>query len=119
MSTPFLITERPDIIDPNNIPAELMLLRIGELMLVSQPAEVFAETAINLKIQLRAMGYKVPALVGYANGFLLYLPEPEDFPEGGYEVNWAVSLGLSKQFQPRARAAIEPVLRRRTGLDQI
>jgi hypothetical protein len=63
------------------------------------------------------MGYKTPALVSYANGFLLYLPEPEDFPEGGYEVNWAVSLGLSKQFQPRARAAVEPIVRRRANLD--
>jgi hypothetical protein len=117
--TPLLITERPDIQDPQNIPAEIMMLHAGDLMLVSQPAEVFAETAINLKIQLRAMGYKTPALVSYANGFLLYLPEPEDFPERGYEVNWAVSLGLSKQFQPRVRAAIEPVFRRHASLDRM
>ncbi|MEZ4863057.1 MAG: neutral/alkaline non-lysosomal ceramidase N-terminal domain-containing protein [Caldilineaceae bacterium] len=107
---PVLSTELPIIDDPNNIPAEIMLLRLGDLMLVSQPAEVFAETAINLKIQLRALGYPTPALVTYANGFLLYLPEPEDFPEGGYEVNWAISLGLSKQFQPRFRQAILPIL---------
>jgi hypothetical protein len=112
---PFLITERPEIREPGNIPAEVMLLGIGDLLLVTQPAEVFAETAIQLKIAARALGYKIPALVTYANGFLLYLPEPEDFPEGGYEVQWAVSLGLSKQAQPRVRAAIEPVLRRRSG----
>lgn len=108
---PFLITERPEVQDPNNIPAELMLLGIGDLLLATQPAEVFAETAINWKIWLRALGYKIPALVTYANGFLLYLPEPDAFPEGGYEVQWAESLGLSKQFQPRAWAAIEPVAR--------
>jgi hypothetical protein len=56
------------------------------------------------------MGYKTPALVSYANGCLLYLPEPSAFPEGGYEPNWALSLGISKQFQPRVRQAIEPVL---------
>ncbi|MCL4858178.1 MAG: neutral/alkaline non-lysosomal ceramidase N-terminal domain-containing protein [Caldilineaceae bacterium] len=112
-ATPFLITERPDIKDPHNIPAEIMLLRLGDMLLVTQPAEVFAETAINLKIHLRALGYATPALVTYANGFLLYLPEPGDFPEGGYEVQWAVSLGLSSQFQPRFRAEIEPVLQRR------
>lgn len=99
-SPPFLTTERPDFADPSNIPAELMLLGIGDLMLVTQPGEVFTETAINLKVQLRALGYPTPVLVSYANGFLLYLPEPGDFPEGGYEVNWAVSLNLSKQFQP-------------------
>ncbi len=107
-----LTTERPDIQDPDNIPAEIMLLGIGDLLLVTQPAEVFSETAINLKTHLRALGYKIPALVSYTNGFLLYLPEPEDFPEGGYEPNWAVSLGLSKQFQPRFRQAIEPVLQK-------
>lgn len=112
MPNPMLITERPDIPDPNNIPADIMLLGIGDLTLVSQPAEVFAETAIRLKVHLRALGYKIPALVSYANGILLYLPEPEDFPEGGYEVQWAVSLGLSKQFQPRFRAAIEPVVQK-------
>jgi hypothetical protein len=110
---PPLITERPVVDDSGHIPAELMMLRIGDLMLVTQPAEVFTETAIRLKIRLRAMGYRQPALVSYANGILLYLPEPEDFPEGGYEVRWAVSLGLSSQFQPRAWQAIEPVLRRR------
>lgn len=57
------------------------------------------------------MGYKIPALVTYANGFLVYLPEPGAFPEGGYEPAWAVSLGLSKQFQPRVWQAIEPVLK--------
>lgn len=110
-----LITERPGFEDPTNIPAELMLLGIGDMVLVTQPAEVFAETAIDLKIRLRAMGYKTPALVSYTNGFLLYLPEPGDFPEGGYEVRWAVSLGLSQQAQPRFRQAIEQVLRRRSS----
>lgn len=105
-----LLTEQPIVTDASNIPAEIMLLQIGDLMLVTQPAEVFTETAIDLKIRLRALGYQTPALVTYTNGFLLYLPEPGDFPEGGYEVRWAVSLGLSKQFQPRVREAILPIL---------
>lgn len=108
--TPVLLTERPAFAEPGNVPAEIMMLQVGDLMLVTQPAEVFAETAIQLKIHLRALGYPTPALVTYANGFLLYLPEPEDFPEGGYEVQWAVSLGLSKQFQPKFRQAITPIV---------
>lgn len=55
---PILMTERPDIPDSDNIPADIMLLHIGDLMLVTQPAEVFAETAIQLKIDLRALGIK-------------------------------------------------------------
>jgi hypothetical protein len=111
-----LITERPLIDDPCNIPAELMLLAIGDLLLVTQPGEVFAETAIRLKRRLYELGYSTSALISYANGFLLYLPEPEDFPEGGYEVQWAVSLGLSKQFQTRARMAIEALLQEKENL---
>lgn len=107
---PMLLTERPRLGELDNIPAELMLLQVADLMLVTQPAEVFAETAVRLKIQLRALGYRTPALVTYANGLLLYLPEPEDFAEGGYEVQWAVSLGLSTQCQPKFRQAITPIL---------
>jgi neutral ceramidase len=94
----------------DNMPAEIMILGIGDMVLVGQPGEVFSETGINLRLHLRALGYRTPALVSYANGCLLYLPEPSAFPEGGYEPNWALSLGISKQFQPRVRQAIEPVL---------
>jgi hypothetical protein len=82
-------------------------------MLVTQPGEVFAETAWMLKAQLRSMGYVTPVLVSYANGWMAYLPEPSAFPEGGYEVDWAVSLNISAQFQLRVRAAVAPVLQAR------
>ncbi|MBI3957985.1 MAG: neutral/alkaline non-lysosomal ceramidase N-terminal domain-containing protein [Chloroflexi bacterium] len=110
---PPLATEKPLIGDETNIPAEIMMLGVGDMALVGQPGEVFGETAVDLKIRLRAMGYRTPALVSYANGFLLYLPVPDAFGEGGYEPGWAVSLGISKQFQPRVWQAIEPVLQRR------
>lgn len=113
---PPLMTDLADILDENNIPAEIHVMQLGDLVLVGEPGEVFGETAWKLKEHLRALGYKTPALVSYANGWLAYLPEPSAFPEGGYEPHWAVSLNISKQFQPRMRAAIEPVLqgRRRT-----
>lgn len=110
---PALIDEYPTITDERNIPAEIMIVKIGDLVLVGQPGEVFSETAVNLRVRLRMMGYPSPALVSYANGWFLYLPEPGAFVEGGYEPGWAVTCGLSKQFQPRVWAAIEPVLRRR------
>ncbi len=59
------------------------------------------------------MGYSTPVVVSYANGWMAYLPEPSAFPEGGYEVDWAVSLNISAQFQPRFRAAITPILQQR------
>jgi hypothetical protein len=97
--------------DEQNIPAELMLLGIGDAVLVGEPGEVFSETAVNIRMRLRHMGYKAPMLVTYANGFILYLPEPEAFIEGGYEPNWAATLNISRQFQGRVWAAIEPRLR--------
>ncbi|MBX3010258.1 MAG: neutral/alkaline non-lysosomal ceramidase N-terminal domain-containing protein [Caldilineaceae bacterium] len=91
------------------LPAEIMLFQLGDALLVGQPAEVFSETAVQLKRHLRALGYPTPMLVSYANGWLSYLPEPEDFPEGGYEVGRAYGMGSSRYFQPRVRAALEPV----------
>lgn len=111
---PPLMTDLADILDEHNIPAEVQILKLGDLILVGEPGEVFGETAWKLKEHLRALGYKTPALVSYANGWLAYLPEPGAFPEGGYEPHWAVSLNISKQFQPRVRAAIEPVLQKQT-----
>jgi hypothetical protein len=105
-----LLTEKPNLPSEDDIPTEIMLWGIGDTVLVGQPGEVFSETAVNLRVRLRAMGYRVPALVSYANGWWAYLPEPGAFGEGGYEPGWAVTLGISKQFQPRVWAAIEPVL---------
>lgn len=107
---PPLMTDLADILDENHIPAEIQIVKLGDLVLVGEPGEVFGETAWKLKEHLRALGYKTPALVSYANGWLAYLPEPGAFPEGGYEPHWAVSLNISQQFQPRVRAALEPVL---------
>jgi hypothetical protein len=51
-------------------------------------------------------------VVGYANGFLGYLPEPVAFGEGGYEVRWAEYLGISRHVQDRVWRAAEPIARR-------
>jgi hypothetical protein len=110
---PPLQEDLPEIVDEQAIAIEVQLMHIGDLMLVTQPGEVFAETAWMLKAQLRSMGYVTPVLVSYANGWMAYLPEPSAFPEGGYEVDWAVSLNISAQFQLRVRAAVAPVLQAR------
>ncbi|MFM7679605.1 MAG: hypothetical protein ACKO83_12215, partial [Roseiflexaceae bacterium] len=88
---PPLQQDLPEIADDQAIAVEVQLIHIGDVVLVTQPGEVFAETAWLLKAQLRAMGYRTPVLVSYANGWMAYLPEPSAFPEGGYEVDWAVS----------------------------
>jgi hypothetical protein len=96
--------------DPQKLPTEIMLFGLGEMVLVGQPGEVFSETAVNLRVWLRNMGYKAPMLVSYANGWYFYLPEPTAFIEGGYEPNWAATLNVSKQYQVKVWDAIKPVL---------
>ncbi|MCD6290436.1 MAG: neutral/alkaline non-lysosomal ceramidase N-terminal domain-containing protein [Anaerolineae bacterium] len=108
-----LITERPAIVDRENIPAEIMLLGVGDAVLLGEPGEVFSQTAVTVKTRLRAYGYGTPMLVSYANGWMAYLPEPEAFDEGGYEPGWARRLGLSRYIQPRVWEAVEPILRER------
>jgi neutral ceramidase len=94
-------------------PAEVMVLQLGDALLVGQPGEVFSETAVRLKAQLRILGWRTPMLVSYANGWLSYLPEPEAFDEGGYEVSRALDLGSSRHIQPRIREALLPLFQRR------
>lgn len=115
---PPLQEDLPEIADDQAIAVEVQLMHIGDVVLVTQPGEVFAETAWLLKAHLRAMGYTTPVLVSYANGWMAYLPEPSAFPEGGYEVDWAVSLNISAQFQPRFRVAVTPILQQRAAMIQ-
>jgi neutral ceramidase len=92
------------------LPAEIMLLGLDDALLVGQPGEVFSETSVRLRTWLRTLGYDTPMLVSYANGWISYLPEPEDFPEGGYEVGRANGVGNSRYFQNRFREAVASVV---------
>jgi hypothetical protein len=102
--------------DYENIPTELMLFALGDLLLVGEPGEVFSETAVNLRVWLRNMGYKAPMLVSYANGWFFYLPEATAFLDGGYEPNWAATINISKQYQAQVWKAIKPVLQQRAEI---
>jgi neutral ceramidase len=62
---------------------EVQAVRLGDLILVGLPGEVFAETALKLKSRLMP---KNLAVVQLANDDIGYLPPKEAFEEGGYEV---------------------------------
>lgn len=94
------------------LPAEIMLVGIGPAVLVTQPGEVFSETAVELRKTCQQMGYGFPWLVSYANGSYAYLPPENAFDEGGYEVRWALKYGLSRRLQNRIREATLPILKR-------
>ncbi len=96
----------------DTIPLDIRLVGIGPAVLMGEPGEVFSETAIALRVRAQHLGYGFPMLVSYANGSYAYLPPEEAFPEGGYEVNWPLSFGISRYTQNRVAAAIDPLLQR-------
>lgn len=89
---------------------ETQALGIGDFALVTQPGEVFVESALAAKAGLRRLGYRYPWLVSYANDWRYYLAPEAAFPEGGYEVNWALKQKHSPKLQQRFWAAIEPLI---------
>lgn len=96
----------------DSIPLDIRLVGIGAAVLMGEPGEVFSETSIALRVRAQHLGYGFPMLVSYANGSYAYLPPEEAFPEGGYEVNWPLSFGISRYTQNRVAAAIDPLLQR-------
>ncbi len=67
-------------------PGEMQALRLNDAVLVGAPGEVFVE--IGLRVKDRSpMSHTFFA--AYTNGCVSYIPVPEAYPEGGYEVSRA------------------------------
>ena len=77
-------------------PVELHLLRIGPAVLAGIPAEPFAE--IGLAIKARSP-FPHTWFGGYVGGWSGYIPTPEEYPRGGYEVE-------TSPFTPEAAARV-------------
>jgi len=86
------------------------VVRIGDTIIITQPGEVFSETAVNLRKMCQQMGYEHAIIMSYANGSYGYLPPANAFAEGGYEVIWPLGLGISRHLQSRIQRAIRAVL---------
>lgn len=67
----------------SELPVELHLLQIGPAVLAGIPAEPFAE--IGLAIKARSP-FPHTWFGGYVGGWSGYIPVPEEYPRGGYEV---------------------------------
>lgn len=65
------------------VTAELQAWRVGKWAMVTAPGEVFNE--IGTKVRA-ASPFEHTFFVGYANGSIGYVPVPEAYAEGGYEV---------------------------------
>jgi hypothetical protein len=72
--------------DETEAALEMQCIRLGDIALVSAGAEIFVKTGLEVK---RRSPYANTMFAAYANGALAYIPLPEDYPRGGYEVNEA------------------------------
>ena len=70
---------------------ELQAFTIGdEIALVCTPGEPFAEIGLKVK---QDSPFKHTLFSGYSNVGWLYIPMPDAYPQGGYEVEWATPFG--------------------------
>ena len=70
--------------------AEIQAWRIGDLGIAFVPGEVFYEIGTYVK---KRSPLPSTFFVGYANGNVGYVPTPEAYAEGGYEVDQACQVG--------------------------
>ena len=66
---------------PRELWSELQAIRLGDALILAHGGELFCEFGLELK---RRFAPRPTFVVGYANGFVGYIPDPEDFARGGY-----------------------------------
>jgi neutral ceramidase len=87
--------------------ARVSVLRLGSGALIALPGEVFYQTGVDIGQQLIA---EPVCAAAYCHGYVGYVPRPEDFASGGYEVEeahrfvslWRVGPGATEMLQRTA-----------------
>lgn len=95
-----------DVID-----VEVLGFRIGGLVAVILPGEIFVDLGLRIKGHSRADATMV---IGCANEVIGYVPTEEAFDEGGYEANLPVCIlerGSGEQLTEAANKVIDELLR--------
>lgn len=78
------------------VAAQLQAVRVGDIALVSLPVEPFIRTALEIEAASPA---KHTLVLGYTNGCEGYVPTPDEYARGGYEVENSYKLyGLPAPF---------------------
>ena len=67
----------------DTIDMELQLIKIGDCLIVSSPAELLTEIGLNIK---KASPYKHTFVAAYSNGYVHYAGPAADYDKGGYEL---------------------------------
>ncbi|NPV07479.1 MAG: hypothetical protein HPY83_05870 [Anaerolineae bacterium] len=70
------------------VTVEAECLRLGDILLVTSPGELFVEFGLEAKRRAR-QGGKRAMVVAYANADIGYIPTASSYAKGGYEVEWA------------------------------
>jgi hypothetical protein len=87
---------------PANVAVPVQVLRIGEIAVMTVPAETFAETGLELKAK---SPFRQAFTVSLANGYLGYMPTPAQHRLGGYE-SWVGTNRLEIDAAPKITAAL-------------
>jgi hypothetical protein len=91
-------------LDEGPIRAEVQVMAVGPIRWVALPGEPFVETGLALRQAGAAF------VVGYANGYIGYLPIRRAYDEGGYEVDpgpWSrVAPGSAERLQSMAETLL-------------
>lgn len=91
--------------DEQAVMAEMQVFRIGEAGVVAFPAELFVKIAFAIKAR---SPLKQTLVAGYSDGCVGYIPMPEDYPFGGYEVSEAFyGYGLPSPIASQAAGLVE------------
>jgi neutral ceramidase len=69
---------------PRSVPAELQVVRLGEVALLGIPGEIFSELGVAIK---NAHPMRQALVLGYANNDIGYIPTRQAYADGGYEIN--------------------------------
>ncbi len=83
------------------VEGEVMTLRFGDVAIVMAPGEIFNEIGAHVKANSLMPN---TLFVGYANGAIGYMPVPEAYAEGGYEVDRACRIGPESAGMLQAEA---------------
>jgi hypothetical protein len=84
---------------------ELQAIRVGDVAIVSAAGEIFVKTGLAIK---RRSPLAKTMFAGYTNGSVGYIPPPEEYPRGGYEVNEAyLGARLPSPIAPEAAGMVE------------
>ena len=93
-------------------PAEVQVLRVGEVVYTGIPAEFFVQPGLRLK----EAAYPLHGLVvSHANGMVGYVPHREAFARGGYETTFGPAWRLAPEAADRLVEAGTALLRDVSG----